>query len=238
MNLISNRVLTTRKFESLDYKILYRNIEEIFKFYGVKIIGWVSDKQNAITKWHDTFYQDIPHQHCQYHFLKNKWNYLASLECNIYMSLKKTIGGLYIHIASKNTIIYFENVGKVTIREVFKNTDKDLQVMIKLRNKVLKKLRGARLYEKLTEYVNKIDDVLKDLDPYFQFTKFLNRKASTLKGALNDVKRYYDDVCELNLYFQQIRQIFGENKSSKEEKEDNLGLRYDFILAKAKKRAP
>jgi len=154
------------------------------------------------------------------------------------MSLKKTIGGLYIHTASKNTTVYFENVGKVSVREVFKNTDKDLQVMIKARNKVFKELRGVWLYEKLTEYVNKMDDVLKDLDPNFRFTKILNRTASTLKAALNDVKCHYDDVRELNLDFQQIRQIFGENKTSKEEKEQKLGLRYDLILAKAKKRAP
>ncbi len=238
MDLISNRVLATRKFESLDYKTLYRNIEEICKFYGVKIIGWVSDKQNVITKCHDTFYQDMPHQYCQYHFLRNTWNHLAALDSNIYMPLKKTIGGLYIHTASKNSTVYFENVGKVSVREVFKNTDKDLQVMIKARNKVFKELRGVWLYGKLTEYVDKMDDMLKDLDPNFRFTKILNRIAATLRAALNDVKCHYNDVCELNNDFQQIRQIFGENKTSKEEKEERLGLRYDLILAKAKKRAP
>ncbi|GAG39473.1 unnamed protein product, partial [marine sediment metagenome] len=35
MDLISNRVLATRKFESLDYKTLYHNIEGIREFYGV-----------------------------------------------------------------------------------------------------------------------------------------------------------------------------------------------------------
>ncbi len=238
MDLISNRVLATRKFESLDYKTLYRNIEEICELYGVKIIGWVSDKQNVITKCHDAFYADIPHQYCQYHFLRNTWNHLAALDSNIYMPLKKAIGGLYIHTASKNNTVYFENVGKVSVREVFKNTDKDLRVMIKARNKVFKELRGVWLYEKLTEYVDKMDEVLKDLEPNYRFTKILNRTAIILKNALNDVKCHYDDVRELNDNFQQIRQIFGENKTSKEEKVEKLGLRYDLILAKAKKRAP
>ena len=238
MDLISNRVLATRKFESLDYKTLHRNIEEICEFYDVEIIGWVSDKQNVITKCHDEFYADIPHQYCQYHFLRNTWNHLAALDSNIYMPLKKAIGGLYIHTASKNNAVYFENVGKVSIREVFKNTDKDLQVMIKARNKVFKELRGVWLYEKLTEYVNKMDDVLKDLDPNFRFSKILNRTAATLREALNDVKCYYNDVFELNDDFQHIRQIFGETKTSKAEKVEQLGLRYDLILAKAKKREP
>lgn len=238
MDLISNRVLATRKFESLDYKILHRTIEEIREFYGVEIIGWVSDKQNVITKCHDTFYQDIPHQYCQYHFLRNTWNHLAALDSNIYMPLKKAIGGLYIHTASKNATVYFENVGEVSIREVFKNTDKDLQVMIKARNKIFKELRGVWLYEKLTEYVNKMDDMLKNLDPNFRFTKILNRTAATLREALNDVKCYYNDGFELNDDFQQIRQIFGETKTSKAEKVEHLGSRYDLILTKAKNKEP
>lgn len=238
MDLISNRVLATCKFESLDYKTLHRTIEEIREFYGVEIIGWVSDKQNVITKCHDTFYQDIPHQYCQYHFLRNTWNHLAALDSNIYIPLKKAIGGLYIHTASKNATVYFENVGEVSIREVFKNTDKDLRVMIKARNKVFKELRGVWLYEKLTEYVNKMDDMLKNLDPNFRFTKILNRTAATLREALNDVKCYYNDGFELNDDFQQIRQIFGETKTSKAEKVEQLGSRYDLILAKAKNREP
>ena len=107
------------------------------------------------------------------------------------MPLKKTITGLYIHSASKNGAFYFENVGKVSVREVFKNTDKDLQVMIKARNKVFKELRGIWLYKKLREYVNKMEVVLNNLDPNFRFTKILSRTAATLREALNDVTCYH-----------------------------------------------
>ena len=61
MDMISNRILATRKFDSLNYGILRDTIEGILKLYEVKIIGWVSDKQNVITKCHDTFYPEIPH---------------------------------------------------------------------------------------------------------------------------------------------------------------------------------
>lgn len=238
MDLISNRVLATRKFDSLDYKTLHHHIEEICKVYGVKVIGWVSDKQNVITKCHDEYYADIPHQYCQYHFLRNMWNHLAALDSNIYMPLKKTITGLYIHTASKNTAVYFENVGKVSVREVFKNTDKDLQVMIKARNKVFKELRGIWLYEKLTEYVDKMEDVLTKLDPTFRFTKILTKTATILKTALKEVGYFYNDVCELNGDLQQVRKILGENTTSKEEKVEKLGIHHDILLVKAKKRAP
>lgn len=238
MDLISNRVLATRKFESLDYKTLHHHIEEICEVYGVKIIGWVSDKQNIITKCHDEYYAEIPHQYCQYHFLRNMWNHLAALDSNIYMKLKKTITSLYIHTASSTTTVYFENVGNLSVREVFKNTDKDLQVMIKARNKVFKELRGVWLYEKLTAYVDKMEVSLKDLDPNFRFTKILIRTTAALKNALKEVTRFYNDVCELSEDFQQARKTLGENPTSKEEKMEKLGVIYDSILAKAKKRAP
>ena len=68
MDLVSGRILATRKFDSLVYKKLRETIEEIEQLYGVEIIGWVSDKQNVITKCHDEYYSDIPHQFCQFHF--------------------------------------------------------------------------------------------------------------------------------------------------------------------------
>ncbi|GAH77367.1 unnamed protein product, partial [marine sediment metagenome] len=147
MDLVSNRILATRKFDSLDYKTLRKTIEEIERFYAVKIIGWVSDKQSVITKCHDEYYSDVPHQYCQFHFLRNTWRHLAALDSKVYLPLKKAINDLYIHNASPNSKVHFENVGKVSVREAFSNTDKDLQMMLKVKNKTLKELRGTWLYE-------------------------------------------------------------------------------------------
>lgn len=44
IDLCSNRILATRKFDSLNHETLRDTIEEITELYGVKIIGWVSDK--------------------------------------------------------------------------------------------------------------------------------------------------------------------------------------------------
>ncbi|MEE9379545.1 MAG: hypothetical protein V3V33_16085 [Candidatus Lokiarchaeia archaeon] len=38
---------------------------------------------------------------------------------------------------SQSSKVHFENVGKISVREAFKNTDEDLQAMIKVRNKAL-----------------------------------------------------------------------------------------------------
>ncbi|GAH88581.1 unnamed protein product, partial [marine sediment metagenome] len=62
------------------------------------------------------------------------------------------MNGLYIHAANTNFKVYFENVGKVSVREAFENTDKELQMMLKVKNKTLKELRGTWLYETVEKY--------------------------------------------------------------------------------------
>ena len=234
MDMISNRILATRKFDSLDFEVLYDTIEEISKFYEVKIIGWVSDKQNVITKCHDTFYLEIPHQYCQYHFLRNTWNHLVSLDSTVYLNLRKVINGLYIHSASKSTKIYFENIGKISVRKVFENVDKDLQAMIKVRNKVFKELRGMWIYETLMGYIEDMEQIIKDLDPTFRFTKIAVRTASALKTVLLEVKEKYEHSLPLFRYFQQIRGVFGDDKTSETVKKARLSNIYSQILADGK----
>ena len=238
MDLVSNRILATRKFDSLDYKKLHKTIEEIEQLYGVKIIGWVSDKQNVITKCHDEYYSDIPHQYCQFHFLKNTWRHLAALDSKVYLPLKKAINALYIHSASTSSKVYFENIGKVSVREVFENTDNDLQTMLKVKNKTLKELRGTWLYETVEKYANDMDMVKTTLDPTYRFTKIMDNTISSLRKPLSEIKPYYEDTKLLFERFQEIRRIFGDESISQDAKMEKLGLAYDKILATVKTRDP
>lgn len=238
MDLISNRVLATYKFDNLDHEILHHTIEKIQHFYGVKMIGWVSDKQNLITKCHDTFYPEIPHQYCQYHFLRNTWKHLEALDSNAFLTLKKAVNLLYIHTRSNSTPVFFEGLGKKSVREIFKGIDKDLQKMIKGRNKTFKELRGMRLFERLSEYQHRMDDILVDKDPTLRFTKILTKTSLALKSALNEVKSYYKASQELYQLFQQIREVFGNENSSQKEKRNVLAKIYKGIFSGARKANP
>lgn len=236
IDLCSNRVLATRKFDSLDHEKLRDTIEELKALYGVEIVGWVSDKQNLITTCHERFYPDIPHQFCQYHFLRNLWNHLTTLDSNIYLPLRKAINSLYIHSASKSAKVKFENVGKVSVREAFENTDGDLQAMIKVRNKTFEELRGIWLYETLNEYVSKLEVAAEELEPSFRFTKIMNRTISSLRDALGEVERYYNDACLMQERFQEIRETLGDAETTEEEKKERLGYIYDILLMEIKRR--
>lgn len=238
MDLVSNRILATRKFDSLDHKKLRETIEEIEHLYGVKIIGWISDKQNVITKCHDEYYSDIPHQYCQFHFLRNTWRHLAALDSKVYLPLKKAINALYIHSASPNAKVYFENVGKASVRDAFENTDKELQTMLKVKNKTLKELRGTWLYETVEKYANDMDTVRITLDPSYRFTKIMNKTIESLREPLKEVKPFYKDAKLLFERFQAIRKLFGRESLSREARIELLEQEYDEILAIAKKRDP
>lgn len=85
-DLVSNRILHTQYFSSINFESLHESIERIRTLYNVPIIGWVSDKQGVITKCHDIFYPDIPHAYCHYHFLSNVFSYLSVLDSDIYMN--------------------------------------------------------------------------------------------------------------------------------------------------------
>jgi hypothetical protein len=238
-DMISNRILATYQFESLDYQILHETIEEITAFYGVKIIGWVSDKQNVITKCHDTYYQDIPHQICQYHFLKNTWSHLTSFDSNVFIYLKKVVKGLYIHSASKSATVMFENVGKVSVRKAFKNIDKDLQSMTRVKNKRFKELRGIWFFEELDGYVSEMEKKIKDLDPSYRFAKIFSKTAAKLRDALNTVRQTYLDTIELNEYFQSIRKTLCKDEfKSIHEREEQLAAVYEGIFSKAAEEDP
>lgn len=238
MDLVSNRVLATRKFDSLDFEKLHDTIEEIEQLYRVKIIGWVSDKQNVITKCHDEYYPDIPHQYCQFHFLRNMWRHLTALDSNVFLPLRKAINGLYIHTASKSTKVNFENIGKVSVHDAFENTDKELQTMLKVKNKTLKELRGTWLYETVETYAKDMETVCVTLDPTFRFTKIMKSTISSLREALAEVELYYTDAKLLFKHFQMIRTVFGDETLSQEEKIEQLGIFYDELFTIAKKKDP
>ena len=119
---------------------------------------------------------------------------MAALDSKVYLPLKKAINDLYIHAVSTNFKVYFENVGKVSVREAFKNTDKYLQMMLKVKNNTLKELRGTWLYETVEKYANEMDAVKNTLDPSYRFTKIMSKTIESLRVPLSEVKQLYEDA--------------------------------------------
>ncbi|UYP48016.1 hypothetical protein NEF87_004301 [Candidatus Lokiarchaeum ossiferum] len=222
MELTTNRILSTTKFETLNYQILHEYLVALQAFYGVPIIGWVTDKQNVIVKCHDTYYKDIPHQYCQFHFQTHLWDHIQVVDSQIFMPLKKLINKLYIHTADTSKEVKFDYIGKRSVREIFKPMDDDFQSMIRARNKKFKELRGLWLYETLGEYIKKGRKSMDEVDPEFRVAIILKRIYDNLSKALDAVKPWYDETLQLSLWFQQIRGIFNDIKSAWQEKQRQI----------------
>ena len=206
VDLLSGRILATIFFESVSHESLHLYLEELFRHYKVPIVGWVSDKQNVIVKCHDTYYAEIPHQYCQFHFLNHLWSHLELLDSQIFLPLKKMICHLYIH--NTTNAVEFEGHGKIKIKEVFKPIDNDLQTMIKVRNKTFKELRGLWLFSTLNDYYERMNTNVKKMNSHLRGTKIMRKTTIKIHESLRKLKNIYDQVHELFEKFQNIRKIF------------------------------
>lgn len=233
MDLISNRILATVKFETLDYNRLHDYLTTLEAYYGVPILGWVTDKQNVIVKCHETYYVDIPHQYCQYHFQTHLWNHIECLDSKIFMLLKKTITKLYIHSASSIKTVDFGILGQKSVREVFKPMDQDLQAMIRVRNKKFKSLRGLWLFEKLTDYIKRGSQSMKEIDSQLRVAKIMKKTFNDLQEKLDEVHLIYDKVVNFNSWFQEIRDLFNNEQIVWQEKRRQLDLVFKEVYQKA-----
>jgi hypothetical protein len=206
-DLMHNRVLHTCVVETLDHQKLHEILEHIRQSYNVSFLGFVSDKQNLITKCMQTFYPNLPHQYCQFHFLSHLWKHAETVDSRVYGPLKKTVNKLYIHRASHSETVHFEGKGYFSVREVFKSIDTDLQIMLKVRNKKFKTFRGIWLYEKLQEYTEKLREIAAKLEDSYRFTKIFKRTLHDLEEGVQKVEPYYRKIKLMQLFLTQIRDI-------------------------------
>ncbi|TFF87923.1 MAG: hypothetical protein EU548_09575, partial [Promethearchaeota archaeon] len=160
VDLISNRVLKIVILESADHLTLYTLVEEILTFYEGELTGLVSDKQSSIVKMRDTYYPEVPHQYCHFHFLQNLWNHIEVKDGHLHKTLTKAVNNLYILTVSKTSKIFFEGIGKASIREVFREVELALRSLVKAGTKKFERLRGVKVYERLSLYVEEMEDVL------------------------------------------------------------------------------
>jgi len=233
MDLIVNRILASVKFDTLDHNILHDFLTSLEAYYGVPILGWVTDKQNVITKCHDTFYVDIPHQYCQYHFQTHLWNHIECLDSKIFLPLKKSITKLYIHSASLSKTVDFEILGKKSVREVFKPIDLDLQSMIRMRNKRFKSLRGLWLFDKLTDYIKRARESMLEINSELRVAKIMNKTFNDLQTKLDEVHNIYEEVSNFNNWFQKINNLFNQEQITWQEKQRQLDLVFKEVYQEA-----
>ena len=234
VDLISNRVLKVVILQSADAQTLHKQVEEILSDYEVELVGGVSDKQNSIISMHKKYYSAIPWQYCHFHFLQNLWNHIEVKDGNLHKELSKIIKGLYILNASKTNKVYFEGLGKRSVREVFHEVELQLRAILKARTKKFEHLRGVEVFGRLSSLVKEMDGALANEDESRRIVKIMKNTLQILQDALNSNREQYETCVSLNLQFQQIRKDLGNEDLSKDEKVVQLDSDFEAIWEKVK----
>lgn len=234
VDLISNRVLKVVILQSADAQTLHEQVKEILTEYNVELIGGVSDKQNSIVKMHKEYFSDVLWQYCHFHFLQNLWNHIEIKDGNLHKKLSKIVKGLYILSASKTNKVYFEGLGKRSVREVFHEVELQLRAILKARTKKFEHLRGVEVFERLTSLVEEMETALVEEDDTRRIVKIMKSTLEILRNALNSTQEQYETCICLNLQFQQIRKDLGNEDLTKDEKVTLLDSDFETIWEKVK----
>src|SRR5271157_1070958 len=229
VDVISNRVLRIVILEKADHETLHEQVEQILTDYQVSLAGMISDKQGSIVKMHDMYYPEIPHQYCHFHYLQNLWNHIEVKDGHVHKELAKMVKHLYITSTNKNAQKNIEGVGKVGIRDTFKDIEKVLRKLLKGSSKKFERLRGHESWLKLQKYVDDIETACKNEDQDQWTVKMMIKTSATIRDALDMTSADHEACVDLNRRFQEIRSLLGSPNLVRQEKINLLDGIHDQI---------
>lgn len=219
-DVISNRVLAIDILDSADGEVLHDIVARIEQVFGVPIIGFISDKQNSIVKMHDKYYSDIPHQYCQFHFLRNLWKHVEKRDDHVNKELRKMVNNLYITSVNKSVKVNIDNEGRESVREYFDGIASDLKKIVRRRSKIFERLRGIEAFKNLSRYACNIDQECSKIDQARRDVKILSNTSTKLHKGLEAMHAMNEENRFLFKIFRGIRQVLGDPYPSREPRVD------------------
>ena len=234
VDVISNRVLHVALLDHANHEILYGVIELILKKYKVSLLGFVSDKQGSIVKMRDTFYPEIPHQFCQFHFLQNMWKHLEKKDSSIYTLLRKSVKSLYIVNTSVKKVKKLPDGTIVSVREFFSEVAQDFEKLLKNRTTKFKSFRGVKFFERLEHYINemKIEIVKQNKDDWI--TKKLKKTVSDIEKTLDSLRELHNNCIKMWEFFKKTQKTLGDDIGDKSEKIKRMDKHFNTLWNKCK----
>lgn len=218
-DIISGRVLMTKFLESSDHLILHRCLQELQDLYPYEIIGFLSDKQGSIRKCIETFYPEIPHQYCTFHFSANLWKHLEKFGNKIHTILQKTVKKLNICTVSANSKIEVPNSDeKVSLKELCAPLAKELKKVVKSKNVKFEQLRGVEEYEKLSNYMKGFRDSVANILVNDRFANLMRKTIHDLDDGMKKTHDIYLKSLEGLELFLRIHKILWKDELDREVK--------------------
>ncbi len=229
IDLISQRVLFTIYLETAPAAIIQEQINHIINYYGVKVIGFVTDKQKSLVACMRDYFPQIPHQFCSFHFSQNLWNHIELMDGKLHKKISKVLNTSYFLSCSADTTVKFEEHGVLKPFEVFAPIIKDLKKIKRKRTKKFETLRGMWLYEQLDKYTAQLDQEAERLPEGYRMQKIFAREAIKWRECLDNLKELFSNIQDLFRNFQNIYQILHNTQISPEIKEEKLNLEFQKL---------
>jgi hypothetical protein len=232
-DLVSQRVLKAIVLPSAEADTLHQIVEEILKEYHVKLVGMVSDKQNNLVNLHDTYYLEIPHQYCQFHFLQNLWNHLETMDTHLHKEIGQELKQLPIVKTAKKVQKASISTKYSPYKQILNAIALDLKKIEKCHTKKFEALAGLLSFGLLQAYTQRFKTQLEtsDYDPVL-----LSLLLST-KDELDRIIKTYNvgfvNGQELFLHFNEIRDQLASDRPCSEQ-EDALNRIFADIWEKVK----
>jgi hypothetical protein len=235
---ISGRVLKTVQTSTMPAEAIKENVNEILEAYELPLLGFVSDKQNNLVRCLKEFFPNIPHQYCTFHFAGHLWDNLEVFDNQIYSHLKSTIAKLHIHKSSASKMISFGELGKLTVKEVFKGIDDDLQRMLKYQTRKFKSLRGIALFRTLKRYIQELEENMSKIQDNLKIKEHYIKTENALKKALKEVQEsFFEDLFMYDI-FKVIYNLLYIPHLVKMERQQHLDELFGKVWAIAKIKSP
>ncbi len=225
--------------DSVNYHIIFDCIEELKQQYNKPIIGFISDKQSSIRKCMKTFYPDIPHQYCTYHFSTNLWNHLEKYANNIHKNLQKTVKSMYINTVDVDVKIYDPiKDEKVSLKKLCSPLAKEIKSTLKNKDDKFNQLKGLVGFEKLSEYYKGFKNSVEKIPIEDRFAKILKTAVHKIGTELANVKPIYDYAMEGFKMFKTAHKLLWKDKCRQSMKIDELDSVFNVIWIRCQELNP
>nr|MDO8116587.1 hypothetical protein [Candidatus Sigynarchaeota archaeon] len=190
-------------FETANWEKLVEVFYNIEKTYGIKIKGFISDKQKNIVKAVREFRQGSLHAFCQYHFLDHVAEPIAAKDSHLLTKLRSDIRDL--SIVNAHTVQDLKPVGSDSpVRDIFAPIVEELKCAIATSGDMIKVFPGIEAYANL-EHVFRGLQSCNDLEMPFRARRSYNTLVSSIEDILTRYKPLEEEIAALLMDFNLLR---------------------------------
>jgi hypothetical protein len=202
-----DELLGARFLEDSSADAIYGLLKEIEEKYGVKFVGFVSDKQTGIVAMHDKYYPKVPHQYCVVHFLDNVTKEMREIDNTFKKDLRSDVRNINTFTTIKKkarnpTTDLAENE-----RAVLSDTRRALLAVVNQKKKDKFELAGTAIFENLTKATDWLCDFMAQniyLESSRKFQILLTHVIERLQVILKKYRNTYRFVLLANQYLHPI----------------------------------